>query len=263
MLVPAHHHPSPLFDRPGWIPPDIVTNWDPNPYAYQTEEELMPAGGPHGQLLSYSLELLRDPLERRGLMLLMDTFLLYRDADGVKQRLAPDLILMPFMAVAPSVYDLDVTPPPLFVAEVTSRKSHLKDLEQLVSFYLGLGVQTYLVIDSVTPQNQPRKQLQLPMWRCEQGQAVKQSPNPQGQLSLPELGVNLHAMGRRLILTDSVTGEVIRDNSQQRREIERLQWDKTKLQQTNAVLQQEKDQLRAELEAALEELARLKALSRH
>ena len=94
---------------------------------------------------------------------------------------------------------------------------------------------------------------------------------------MPELGVNLHAMGRRLILTDSITGEVIRDNSQQRREIERLQWDKTKLQQktvdleqdqarlqqTNAVLQQEKDQLRAELEAALAELARLKALSRH
>ena len=174
MMAPALHRPSPLVDRPGWIPPDLVTNWDPDPYAYQTEEELMPAGGPHGQLLGYSLELLRDPLERRGLMLLMDTFLLYRDADGIKQRRAPDLILMPWAAVAPSVYDLDVTPPPLFVAEVTSRKSHRKDLEQLVSFYFGLGVQTYLVIDSVTPQNEPRKQLQLHVWRGEHGQAVKQ-----------------------------------------------------------------------------------------
>ncbi len=29
-------------DCPGWIPPEITYAWDTNPYAYQTEEELMP-----------------------------------------------------------------------------------------------------------------------------------------------------------------------------------------------------------------------------
>ena len=47
-------------ERPAWIPPEIGSDWDPNPYAYQTEEELMPAGGLHGKILAYVLEALRD-----------------------------------------------------------------------------------------------------------------------------------------------------------------------------------------------------------
>ena len=38
-------------DRPGWIPPEITDGWNPNPYAYQTEAELMPGGGLHGNIL--------------------------------------------------------------------------------------------------------------------------------------------------------------------------------------------------------------------
>jgi len=83
-------------DRPGWIPADIIYDWDTCPYAYQTEEELMPAGGLHGQLLAYIMEILRTPLEDRERMFLMDTFMLYRNRKGVKQRFAPDLLLMPF-----------------------------------------------------------------------------------------------------------------------------------------------------------------------
>ncbi len=41
------------IDRPAWIPPEITPDWDTNPYAYQTEEELRPAGGYHGQRLAY------------------------------------------------------------------------------------------------------------------------------------------------------------------------------------------------------------------
>ena len=66
-------------ERPAWIPPEIGSDWDPNPYAYQTEEELMPAGGLHGKILAY---VMRDFLERRELMLLMDTFMFYRDEEG-------------------------------------------------------------------------------------------------------------------------------------------------------------------------------------
>jgi hypothetical protein len=42
--------PSATIDRPGWIPSDLAQEWDPDPYAYQTEEELMPAGGLHGHM---------------------------------------------------------------------------------------------------------------------------------------------------------------------------------------------------------------------
>lgn len=47
------------LDRPGWIPAEITHDWDTNPYAYQTEEELMAAGGLHGQLPAHIVEILR------------------------------------------------------------------------------------------------------------------------------------------------------------------------------------------------------------
>jgi Uma2 family endonuclease len=297
MLAPALNYRSPLVDRPGWIPPDLVTNWDPNPYAYQTEEELMPAGGPHGQLLTYLAEVLRLSFKQRRLMLLADTFLLYRDAHHIKRRVAPDLLLMPFRAKAPSSYDLDVEPPPPGVMEITSPSSHVKDLEDLVPFYLGLGISTYLVIDAITPQDELRKQIQLHAWQVENGQPVKVAPDAAGRLVIPTLGLTVHALGQRLTFVDSVTGEVLMDVEQwqkafeaqrqrakaeaqraeaatqraeaeaqrakaeaQRAEAEAQR--ATLAEQTNAALQQEKDQLRAELEAALAELARLKARSR-
>jgi len=74
----SDRHPAPC-DRPGWIPAHIGADWDPDPYAYQTEEELMPAGGLHGQILTQIVELLRPHLKQQGLMCLVDAFMLYRD----------------------------------------------------------------------------------------------------------------------------------------------------------------------------------------
>lgn len=37
-LRPMKPKPLVLLDRPGWIPPEIRHNWDPDPYAYQTQE---------------------------------------------------------------------------------------------------------------------------------------------------------------------------------------------------------------------------------
>jgi hypothetical protein len=98
-------------DRPGWIPAHIERDWDPDPYAYRTEEEPVPAGGPHGLILVAVMNPLQGPLEARGLMLLQDLFLIYRDPDGRRQRIAPDLLLMPWRAQVPSAYDLDLEPP--------------------------------------------------------------------------------------------------------------------------------------------------------
>jgi Uma2 family endonuclease len=123
------------IDRPGWIPPEITKNWDTSPYAYQTEKEQMPQGGPHGQLSGYLSELLRSYLEKKGLMLLFDSFMLYRDQHGIKQRIGPDLLLIPWQTPAPTCYDLDVVPAPSLLVEITSKVSHEKDLEQNVSLW--------------------------------------------------------------------------------------------------------------------------------
>ncbi len=143
---------TPPADRPGWIPPDILFGWDTDPYAYQTEEEMMPAGGPHGRLLGHVMGILEDALRGRDLMLLMDIFLMYWDSGGVRQRVAPDLTLMPFRLPEPPSHNLGKGPPPLAVAEITSPSSRPDDMGDKVLLYAGFGIPTYLVIDLHTTQ---------------------------------------------------------------------------------------------------------------
>jgi Uma2 family endonuclease len=199
-------------DRPGWIPPEIIDNWDTNPYAYQTEEELMPQGGPHGQLSSYLSELLRSYLEKKSLMLLFDSFMLYRDKTGIKQRIGPDLLLMPYRKPTPSSYDLDIEPPPELVVEITSPESHDKDLDSNLSLYASLGIKTYLVIDLMVPnQKKMREQIELHVFSNVSGQFVEQSPDPDGYLTLPEIGLKINALRQEIRLVDQLTGEVLLD----------------------------------------------------
>jgi len=198
-------------DRPGWIPPDIPDNWDTDHYAYQTEEELMPAGGLHGKILNYVVEILRDLLASQGQMSLSDTFILYRDIQGIKQRSAPDLLLMPFRLSPPSVYDLDDEPPPLAVMEIASPKSHKKDMQTKVDFYADLKIPAYFVIDPITSDGTHRKQIELYLWRKTPERFCKMLPDAEGYLPVPELNVKIKAQGHNLIFKNIVTDEILLD----------------------------------------------------
>ncbi len=251
-------------DRPGWIPHDITHDWDTNPYAYQTEEELMPAGGTHGRILNYIVEILRIPLKSKELMLLMDTFMLYRNSEGVRKRIAPDLLLMPFRSSEPSSYDLDKESPPLAVFEVTSPKSHLKDLEENVPFYAGLGITSYLVVDAITPQSRLREQIGLHLWRNKKGLGLRMQPDTEGYFHIPEMNVSVKASGNSLIFKDSLTGEILHDTEQLRQLIEKGQQcaeqEKQRAEQEKQRAEQEKQ--RAEQEKQKTELlaAKLRSL---
>jgi len=211
MLTPAETRAD---DRPGWIPPEIKENWDTDPYAYQTEEELMPAGGLHAYLVTYFVEVLRSFLETRGLMLLADTFMLYRDGKGIKQRISPDLLLMPFSFPPPSAYDLDIEPPPSVVMEVTSPKSRARDMKNKLFFYTGLGIRTYFVIDAVTPGAKLRKETGLHLWRKNRGMVQQIQPDAEGYLRFPEMGIKVKAEGHRLLFADMISGEMLHDTGE-------------------------------------------------
>jgi Uma2 family endonuclease len=247
-LQPSVHEP----DRPGWIPPEITAGWDENPYAYQSEEEQMPAGGLHGQLLAYIVEVVRHGLQRQGLMLLIDTFLLYRDERGIKQRIAPDLLLMPYRFPPPSAYDLDEEPPPLLVAEVTSPKSHLADLRQKCSFYLGLGIPTYLAIDAITSTGRLRRRIELRLWRWQAGEIQEQPLDENDGYVLPELGLHVMADGQRLRFTELTTGAELLDSGELSSALEAER--RERLAERQARLAERDARLRAEAE-----LARLQA----
>ncbi len=203
------------LERPGWIPSHITENWDTDPFAYQTEKELMPAGGPHGQLLTYFTEMLRIHLKKQGLMLLVDTFLLYRNSNNVSNRIGPDLLLMEDCFPSPSVYDLDTRPPPSCVIEITSPQSHYKDLHKNVRFYFNLGIETYFVIDAVTPQKKIRTPIELHLWQKTQGKFFKKiKADSAGFFLMPEMNVKIAIQQQSLIFIDSVTGNVLQDSEQ-------------------------------------------------
>ena len=203
------------IDRPGWIPPDILCNWNTDPYAYQTEEELMPAGGPHGRLMGHVMGVTDDFLGVRNLMFLADVFMLYRDSRGKKQRISPDLLLMPLRSPAPSSYDLDSEPPPALVAEITSPESREGDMGNKVSFYTGLGIPAYLVIDLHTSRGKLREEIGLRLWRRTGGQVRRVRAGADGWLPLPGTGLKIRARGRELIFADMATGEVLRSAGQE------------------------------------------------
>jgi len=213
LKIPAVRKPKP--DRPGWIPSHITENWDTDPFAYQTEKELMPAGGLHGYFISHIVEVVRVPLEKQGLMLLIDTFLLYRNSSNVKNRIDPDLLLMEYCSSVPFDYDLDIRQPPRCIIDVTSPKSSFKDLEANVPFYFGLGVETYLIIDAITPQKKLREPIELHLWRKPKGQTIQKiSADSAGYFCLPEMNIKIAVQQQRLIFANALTGEVLRDYEQ-------------------------------------------------
>ncbi len=237
-------------DRPGWIPADILYDWDTCPYAYQTEEELMPAGGLHGYLLLYIAEILRSFLASRNRMLLMDTFLLYRDARGTKQRISPDLMLMPFRFPPPSAYDLDEESPPLAVVEVTSPKSRIRDLKEKVFFYSSLGISSYLVIDAVTSGARLRENIELHMWRQISGKLCRMKPDNEGWLTVPEMNLTVKAEGQRLFFRDRETGEILCDTGELKDRLAKAEEtaESEKMRAESEKMRAESEKMRAESE---------------
>lgn len=244
--------------RPGWVPAEITQDWDDTPYAYQTEEELMPAGGLHGQLLGYLYELMRHVLQARGLMLLIDTFMLYRDVNGVKHRIAPDLLLMPFRFPPPSAYDLDVESAPLCVIEITSPHSHRQDLQDKVTFYGSLGVATYLVIDAITSRSQLRSQFRLHMWR-RNGLGVMEEarPDAEGALPLSDMDLRIQVNRQQITLLDNVSGDRLFDMGQL---LDALKLERRIREREREGWLKERSETEKKYQENLQEIARLRAL---
>ncbi len=245
-----------IDDRPGWIPPDILYDWDANPYAYQTEEELMPAGGLHGHLLNRFAEVVRTFLEKKGMCFLLDTFMLYRDKQGVKQRISPDLLIMPFRSQPLSAYDMDAEPPPLAVVEITSPKSRITDRETKRRLYMDLGIPVCLVIDAITSQGKPCDP-ELFLWRKTGGAVRKIKPDANGYLPIPEMHVKIKAEDRNLVVADIMTGEILRDKG----EIEQSEArEKQRADQESKRADQERERANQETERAERLAAKLREL---
>ncbi|MCP4622692.1 MAG: Uma2 family endonuclease, partial [bacterium] len=72
--------------------------------------------------------------------------MLYRDENGVKRRISPDFMIIPFRSPPSSAHDLDAEPPPLATVEISSPKSHAADGKKKIRLYTALGIPACLVI---------------------------------------------------------------------------------------------------------------------
>jgi Uma2 family endonuclease len=182
---------------------------------------MMPAGGPHGEMLAYLAENLKDFLKSRGMRSLPDTFMLYLDKEKTEQRIGPDLLIMPFRSPAPSSYDATEEPPPYAVAEITSPKSRKKDLEDNVAIYTEqIGIPAYLVIDLFAARRKLRKKPELHLWRRTEAGVSKMKPDSGGWLRIPEAGIKIKARKGGVLLADADTGEIIMDSSELKKRAE-------------------------------------------
>jgi Uma2 family endonuclease len=258
--------------RPGWIPPHILHGWDPDTYAYQTEEEMMPAGGPHGEMLAYLAENLKDFLKNRGMRSLPDTFMLYSDREDTEQRIGPDILIIPFCSPAPSSYDTQTEPPPFAAAEITSPKSRKKDLEDNVALYTEvIGIPAYLVIDLFTARRKLRKKPELHLWRRTKAGVSKMKPDSGGWFRIPEAAIKIKARKGGVLLADDDTGEIIMDSGElkkraeaeaelRKKETERAEQEKQRAEQEAELRKKETERAEQEAERAERLAAKLREL---
>jgi Uma2 family endonuclease len=250
-------------DRPGWIPEWIGDDWDPNPYAYQTEEQLMPAGHYHSLYIQMLAEMLRPWLEQLGLRLYIDVFLFYRDWEGRKQRIAPDALIAPGREQqsdeSPHSYDLDNEPIPRCVVEIGSPSSRVSDLQNKPLYYAALGIGEYVLLDVEDENERLLPQIGIRLWRLEQHVLLPVEPDPEGYLVLTSIGVRLRAEGRRLELRVAETGELLRTSPELTAALAAAETARAAAETARAAAEQRAEEEATARKQAEEELARLRA----
>jgi Uma2 family endonuclease len=257
--ITKQHPTYDLFrpDRPGWIPDSVGDDWDPSPFAYQTREELMPAGRFHNLYLQTLVEMLKPLLVRLKLIIAIDTFLIYRDWEGRKQRVAPDALIAAAIESddrpRSGAYHLDEEPLPSCVIEITSPKSVLADLNNKRLFYAWLGIHEYLALDVVQSEDPEllRDQIDVYLWRLVDGVPVAVPPDAEGFVLLESIGVRLRIDGQQLLLQVAETGEVLHTTVE-------LTTLLAKTEQARTAAEQRAVDAEAELAHLREELARLR-----
>ncbi len=214
MAPPLVQPNSQALDRPGWIPDCITENWDTDPYAYQTEEELMPQGGPHDSIIDKTRRLIRPVLNSIGKMAMHDVFVIFRDKHGVLQRnaKAADLMVVEHEEPPPTAWYLDQRPAPVVTMEVPSEPD--EDVGATKDIFIQYGVKRHLVIDQLDAKGNVSKWVKVRAWGPD---GKLQKADSKGFLHLPEIGLKIKAksMRSRFTLYDRKTGRALKLPAQQ------------------------------------------------
>ena len=159
---------------PSWNTPEYPAEWPGS--------DEMPTVPRHVYILNYLLTALYHLLERRGrpFGIEQDIGLHFYDADGLKQRCDPDMIVMPFPNTGHgSLRRWDMPCPPDCVFEIASPSTKDRDLGLKKDWYAWMGVREYWILDPVDSDDSAHFETGLllpngPMmgWQLDQGRYV-------------------------------------------------------------------------------------------
>ncbi|MEM7533474.1 MAG: hypothetical protein AAF639_14930 [Chloroflexota bacterium] len=207
-------------ERPAWIPAHINANWDADPYAYQTEEEMMPGGIVHGDGMLGFGNLLKKVLKDSDFQLLFDCFMMYRGKDGVRRRIGPDILLIPAQEEYQmgSSYDSETQPIPVCAFELVSPDGDQKDKKSMRLYLEHLKIPTCILIYLVKDDGKKLPKARIAGWRRnpETGRADKVRPDAKGRILIPELQIWVGVEGQTVYVQNQMTGEVVYDDDTER-----------------------------------------------
>ncbi|MEM7533052.1 MAG: hypothetical protein AAF639_12805 [Chloroflexota bacterium] len=242
-------------ERPAWIPDYITADWDTDPYAYQTEEESMPASILHNDRLSGMHSDVKGIGKERGWLPIMDSFLLYRNEKNVRERVAPDLLIVPSLdeEALMSSYDIETQPTPLCAMEIVSPSSETKDENSHQLYVEYLKIPTSIVIWLVNDEGKFLENPSIGVWHRhpETGRAIAAKSDAEGKYYLPELQLWIGLKDNAVYFVDEVTGETLVDVGTERlmRQAERREREAAQRRAEAERREREAAQKRAEQEA--------------
>ena len=147
----------------------------------------------------------------------MDLFLLYRDSNGQKQRIAPDMMLdLADQPLTNDSWDLDNRPPPKLVGELTSPSSRKADFDANRKLYQTLGIENYILVDGLNEKGKESGKIEVHYWQ----KGKKVSPNKEGYIDVPELQIKVKAKAKELQFIDGNTLQPLLRQDENRQALE-------------------------------------------
>lgn len=180
----------------------------------------MPAGFVHNDSLGDMRSEIKGVAKERGWLLYMDNFLLYRNKKNIRNRVAPDLLIVPYRddKLLTSSYDIETQPLPLCAIEIVSPSSEEKDGAIHALYVEYLKIPTCVVIWLIDGNGDPLENPSIDVWHRHPatGRAIAATPDDEGKYYLPELQLSIGLKDKSVYFVDEVTGETLADVSAER-----------------------------------------------
>ena len=178
--------------------------------------------------------MIENPLEKKGFLMLYDMFMMYRRADGKRDRIGPDILIISGQTEDElgSSYDTETQPTPVCAFELVSPKGEEKDLRSMRLYLEQLEIPTCVMLYLVDDDGDRLPEAKLAVWRRDEetGLAVQAEPDDEGRFHITGTELWIGLREQMAYFWNEETGEmrfdmelerILRQEAEERAEEER------------------------------------------